>query len=166
MAHKFEVQVEQRMMRQAWNAWFFARGFAWKLPVAMLITLVPVCLDIRAGLLGTTSIIFLTFLGVMTLITVFGYITGLHRAQAKSQALLDGRVSYVFSDATIEGSSALGSIALAWSALAEVRGYRDLVLLGFRGAMYSPLPSVQIPPDALAFLIDRARSAGAKIAGL
>jgi hypothetical protein len=166
MAHKFEVKVEQRMMRQAWNAWFFARGFAWKLAVAVSIILVPVYLDLRAGLLGTTSIVLLTFLGIMTLITVFGYTNGLRRAQAKSEALLDGRVTYIFSDATIEGSSALGSIALAWSALAEVRGYRDLVLLGFRGAMYSPLPSAQIPPDALAFLIDRARSAGAKIAGL
>lgn len=80
--------------------------------------------------------------------------------------MIDGRATYTFSDATIQASSALGSIALTWSALAEVRGYRDLVLLGFRGAMYSPLPSAQIPPDALAFLIDRARSAGAKISGL
>ncbi len=164
MDHKFEVQVEQRMMRQAWNAWFFARGFAWKLPVAMLIILVPVYLDLRAGLLGTTSIIFLTFLGIMTLIFVFGYIIGLRRAQDKLAMIIDGRASYSLSESTIEASSSLGSVALAWSALGEVRRYGDLILLGFRGATYSVIPAAQIPEDALTFLIDQARTAGAKIA--
>ena len=94
------------------------------------------------------------------------YILGLRRAQAKSESLIDGRATYTFSDEAIGISSALGSIVLAWSALAEVRRYQDLVLLGFRRTMYSPIPVAQIPPDALNFLIDRARSAGAKIAEL
>ena len=163
MAHKFEVQIEQRMMRQAWNAWFFARGFAWKLPIAMLIILVPVYLDLQAGPLGTTSIIFLTLFAIMTLISILGYIIGLRRAQDKLEMIIDGRASYSLSESTIEGSSSLGSLALAWSALAEVRQYGDLILLGFRGATYSVIPVTQIPEDALTFLIEHARTAGAKI---
>jgi hypothetical protein len=166
MTHTFVIHIEPSMLRRAWNAWCFAGGRGWGLLISFVIMAAASTYLFRDGSHDTASVVALTFACLS--VTIYGlfYFSGLRRAQAKSEALIDGRVTYVFSDATIEGSSALGSIALAWSALAEVRGYRDLVLLGFRGAMYSPLPSAQIPPDALAFLINHARSAGAKIAGL
>ena len=34
----------------------------------------------------------------------------------------------------------------------------DLILIGFRGASYSTIPSSQIPDDALAFLVQRAEN--------
>ncbi|MEQ1934094.1 MAG: hypothetical protein ABL962_09470 [Fimbriimonadaceae bacterium] len=166
MTHTFVIQIEPSMLRRSWNAWCFAGGRGWRLLIAFVIMSAGLIYLFRDGSPDTSSIVLLTAACLSVTMGCLFYFLGLRRAQAKSEALIDGRATYTFSDATIEASSALGSIALAWSALAEVRGYRDLVLLGFRGAMYSPLPFAQIPPDALAFLIGRARSAGAKIAGL
>lgn len=166
MTHTFVIQIEPWMLRRSWKAWCFAGGRGWRLLIAFVITSAASIYLSRDGSPDTSSIVLLTSGCLSVTIFCLLYFHGLRRAQDRSEALIDGRATYTFSDATIQASSALGSIALTWSALAEVRGYRDLVLLGFRGAMYSPLPSAQIPPDALAFLIDRARSAGAKISGL
>ncbi|MDB6007266.1 MAG: hypothetical protein JWR15_4253 [Prosthecobacter sp.] len=144
MTHKFEVQVEPFMMRQAWNAWFFAKGLTWKLPVALMIMLAAVYMHHSAEGLDTLSIIYLTTIGMLILVFIFGYLIGLRRSIDKLNTIIDGKAFYTFSDTTIEASSSLGSVALAWSAIGEVRIYGDLVLLGFRGAMYSVLPKSQV----------------------
>jgi hypothetical protein len=163
MTHTFEVQIEPAMLRRAWNAWCFAGGRGWRLLVCFCAVLLSSKYLYHDGQLDTFSTVALTTIGVVILLYGVLYLAGLRRAQAKSHALIDGKATYTLSDATIEAESALGSIALAWSALADVRLHGDLVLLGFRGALYSPLPAAQVPPEALAFLIDHARAAGAKI---
>jgi hypothetical protein len=165
MKHIFEVQVKPPMLRRAWNAWCFAGGRGWKLLVALVVMGAALIYLFRDGTPDTMAIVLLT--AACLAVAMFGifYGMGLRRAQAKSEALMDGRVTYTFSEATIEASSALGSMALAWPALAEVRRYQDLILLGFRGAMYSPLPAAQVPAEALAFLLERARQAGVKVSG-
>lgn len=161
MTHSFEVQIERAMLRRAWHAWCFAGGRGWRMLLALTAFLLFGVFQsgprdtLTTAVLTVGSLAFLMF-GVL-------YVLGLRRAQSKSEALIDGKAQYTLTEATIEASSAMGSISLVWSALAEVRRYEDLVLLGFRGAMYSPLPAAQIPADALAFLIERARHAGAKI---
>jgi hypothetical protein len=166
MSHTFTIQIEPSMLRGAWNAWCFAGGRGWRLVIALLLTFPTLLNSLQSERLSTASIVVLTTACLGLAIFVLAYWLGLRRAQAKSTALVDGKTTYTLTDKTIEVSSALGSIALVWSALAEVRGHGGLVLLGFRGAHYSPLPANQIAPEALAFLIERARSAGAKIAGL
>jgi hypothetical protein len=161
MTHSFEVQIEPAMLRRAWNAWCFAGGRGWRLLLAF--TAFVVFGVFHGGPADTVTTAILTA-GALAFV-MFGvlYVLGLRRAISKSEALIDGKAQYTLTESTIDASSALGSISLVWSALAEVRRYHDLVLLGFRGAMYSPLPAAQIPAEALAFLIERARSAGAKI---
>lgn len=154
------------MLRRSWNAWCFAGARGWRLGIAFFAMSGAVIYLLRDGSPDTPSIVVLTAGCLSFMAYCLFYFLGLRRSLAKSEALIDGRVTYVLSDVTVAASSALGSISLAWSALVEVRRYRDLVLLGFRGAMYSPIPSAQIPADALAFLIARARNAGARIAGL
>jgi hypothetical protein len=163
MTHTFEVQIEPPMLRRAWNAWCFAGGRGWRLLLAF--TDFVVFGVFHGGPSDTVTTVVLTAGALAFLMFGVLYVLGLRRATSKSEALIDGKAQYTLTETTIEMSSALGSMSLVWSALAEVRRHRDLVLLGFRGAMYSPLPAAQIPEEALAFLIERARHAEAKISG-
>jgi hypothetical protein len=164
--HTFEVQVEPKMMRQAWNAWFLNQSGRWRLAVAVLLVIAPIVLKMRSGRLDTLSIILLTVLGVAALVFVGAYFVGLRRALAKHASIVEGKAGYTLSDSTIEAASSLGSLTLAWPAVTEVRRYQDLILLRFLGTTYSTIPESQIPPDALAFLVERARHGGATITGI
>lgn len=166
MSYKFAVQVDSAMMRSAWHAWFFRGQRIWTLVVAMALIVGSAAFDLRSGSLGTVSIVGLTVLGFAVLLFSVGYFVGLRSSLSKLEAIVDGRATYTLSHATIEVVSSLGSISLDWSAMAELRRYRDLILLGFRGAMYSTIPASQIPDEALSFMIERCRASGAQITGL
>ena len=166
MPHEFEVKVDLAMMKAAWHAWFFRGQRLWTLPVAAGLVLVGAYIDSRSGGLGTVSIVGLTVLGLAVLIFVTGYFIGLGRSLSKLHMITDGRAAYRLTDESIEVQSSLGSASLSWTAIAELRRYRDLVLLGFRGAMYSIVPASQIPAASLAFMVERCRAAGAQITDL
>ncbi|MCB1209343.1 MAG: hypothetical protein KDK97_08455 [Verrucomicrobiales bacterium] len=166
MKHQFNVQVDATMVRQAWNAWFFSQGLSRKLLLAMPVCLGLVFWDLRDGQLRLYYLIMLCFLTIITLIFGVGYFIGRHRALDKLEMIAGGKVSYTFSETAIEAVSSMGSVSLAWPVITEVRRYHGLILLGFRGATYSSIPEAQIPPEALSFLIDEARRAGAKITNL
>jgi len=151
------------MMRSAWHAWFFKGQRIWRLVVAAALIVIAAALDLGSGHLGTISIIGFTLLGVAVLLFSALYIVGLRRSLSKLESIVDGRATYTLTEANIQAVSSLGSISLAWSAIAEVRKYRDLILLGFRGAMYSTIPASQISAEALSFLVERCRASGAKI---
>jgi len=163
MSHSFSITIEPGMQRRAWNAWCFAGGRGARLVVALGL-LGALLFDLfKDGSPGTSGIVLLTAACLTVGIFAFFYLLGLRRAHARSEALIDGKAEYRLTEETIEASSALGSVALSWTALTEVRRHKDLVLLGFRGAMYSPIPASQIPEDALKYLYERAGKAGAKI---
>lgn len=166
MPHEFEVTVDSAMMKAAWHAWFFRGRRIWTLLIAAGLVLASAWFDSRSGGLGTISIIGLTMLGVAVLVFVSGYLIGLRRSLSKLDMFTDGRAAYRLTDETIEARSSLGSVSLAWAAIAELRRHGDLVLLGFRGAMYSIVPVSQIPEESLAFMVERCRTAGARITGL
>ncbi|MFN0129154.1 MAG: YcxB family protein [Verrucomicrobiales bacterium] len=166
MPHEFEVTVDSAMMKTAWHAWFFRGQRLWTLLVAAGLVLVSAYFDSRSGGLGSSSIVGLTMLGLAVFIFIAGYLIGLRRSLAKLDMITDGKAAYRLTDETIEARSSLGSVSLAWTAIAELRRYRDLVLLGFRGAMYSIVPASQIPEASLAFMVDRCRNAGTKITDL
>lgn len=161
--YKFDVQIESEMMREAWNAWFFKAGRMKRLAFACMILLASIAIEAGRGRFGTMSVVSVTILTFTVLIYATAYFVGLRRALEKREAIVDGKASYTLTDDTIEVRSSLGSVALAWSAISEVRRHRDLVLLGFRGAAYSTIPSTQIPADALSYLVERAKANGAQI---
>lgn len=162
MSYKFDVQITPAVMRDAWNAYFF-RGRFWLLGVAVALLLVPVALDLSSGSLSSMSIFALSAFGLTVVLLVMTYFTGLRRSLSKLEAIVDGKASYTLTEETIEAVSSLGSISLSWSAVAELRKYRESILVGFRGAMYSTIPASQIPADALAFMVERCSQAGAKL---
>ncbi|MGV3661118.1 MAG: YcxB family protein [Prosthecobacter sp.] len=164
--HTFEIQVTPAMARRAWNAWFFPslRGL-WVPLLAVCLILSGTILNWRDGRLETSSIITWCVLGFALVVYVGVYFVGLRRAMAKIAGIEDGRCTYTLTEDRIEAASSLGSMALAWRALSEVRRQRDLVFLGFRGAVYSTIPASDIPPAALDYLVAHARQHGAKIVG-
>ena len=166
MPHEFEVTVDSSMMKAAWDVWFFRGQRIWTLLVAAGLVLVGAYFDSRSGGLSTIAIIGLTVLGLAALIFVTSYMVGLRRSLSKLDMITDGKAAYRLTDETIEARSSLGSVSLAWTAIAELRRYRGLDLLGFRGAMYSIVPASQIPEASLAFMIERCRAAGAQITDL
>ncbi len=166
MPHTFTVQVDPAMMKQAWHAWFFRSQRISTLVAAAALIAVSAGYDLRDGNLGTVSIVGITILGLGILLFVSGYLLGVRRALSKLDAIVDGRATYTLTDSTIDAASSLGSVSLDWSAVAELRRYRGLILLGFRGAMYSVIPATQIPVDSLSFMVERCRASGARIVDL
>lgn len=166
MPHEFEVTVDSSMMKAAWHAWFFRGQRIWTLLVATALVLGSAYFDSRSGGLSTMSLIGLTLLSSAVLIFLSGYLIGLRRSLAKLDMITEGRAAYRLTDEMIEARSSLGSVSLAWTAIAELRRYRDLILVGFRGAMYSIVPASQIPEASLAFMVARCRAAGAQITDL
>jgi|GEM_PF-3920976 hypothetical protein len=161
--YTFEVRIDAEIMRQAWNAWFFKGRRMGRLALACFLLLTGIFMDVRHGHFGTMSVVAVTILGFSILIYGTAYFVGLRRAQAKLKGIVEGNASYQLTQDTIEAKSSIGSFALAWSAIKEVRGTRNLVLLGFGGAAFSTIPLSQIPEDALAFLLERTKAAGARI---
>ena len=164
--HTFSVQVDSAMMRRAWHAWFFRGQRIWMLVLAAALLAMSAAVDLCSGGLGVLSTVGLTVLGMAVLIFSVGYFTGLRRSLAKLEAIVDGKATYTLKDTSIEAVSSLGSVSLAWSSIAELRRYRDLILLEFRGAMYSTIPASQIPDEALSFMVERCRASGARITDL
>lgn len=136
-----------------------------RLSVALLLLLVPVIMEAKRGEFGNFSILAATLVAFSLVTFGAAYFALARRAKAKCTTIGDGKTTYTLTDETIEAKSLLGSMALVWSAVTEVRRYRDLVLVGFRGAGYSTIPAAQISEEALKFLVERARAAGAKITG-
>lgn len=166
MSHEFKIQVDSAMMRAAWNAWFFKEQRILPLVVAAGVVLVSAYFDSRSGGLGTMSIIGLTALGVLAIFLVTIYIVGLRRSLTKLDNIREGKASYQFTEETIAAQSSLGSFSLTWVAIAELRRYRGLVLLRFRGSMYSIIPASQIPEASLVFMVEKCRAAGAQMIDL
>lgn len=166
MPHEFEVTVNSTMMKAAWHAWFFRGRWAWKSLLAAGLVLFSAYFESRSGSLGTISIFGLATIGLAGMVFLAGYLGGLRRSLSKLDMITDGRGTYRLTDETIEVRSSLGSVSLAWTAIAELRRYRNLVLIGFRGAIYSIVPASQIPEASLVFMVERCRAAGAQITDL
>lgn len=166
MPHEFEVKVDSSMMKKAWRVWFFRGQSIWTLLAAAGLVVVGTFCNSGSGVLETVAVIGLTALGLVALIFIAAYMIGLRRSLSKLNMITDGRANYLLTNETIEARSSLGSFSLAWTAIAELRGCGDLVLIGFRGAMYSIIPASQIPNVSLAFMVDKCRAAGAQITNL
>ncbi len=164
--HTFNVQIEPQMVRQAWNAWFFKGRRMGRLGAAGLLFLAAIFMDGRDGRFSSISVVSATLLAFTFLIYVVVYVVGIRRALDKLDSIIDGKASYTLTEDIIEARSSLGAFALAWSAIIEIRCYRDFVLLIFRGGSYSTIPTTQIPDPALAFLLERVKANGGKITAL
>ena len=165
MPHKFVVHVDPAMMKSAWHAWFFRGQRIWTLIVAAALIVFSAVFDLRSGALGAVSIVGLTVLVLAVLLFSVSYFVGLRRSLSKLESIADGQATYTLNATTIEVVSSVGSASLTWATIAELRRYRNLILLGFRGAMYSTIPESQIPEEALSFMVERCRAAGAQISG-
>lgn len=166
MPYQFDVRVAPAMMRDAWNAWFFRGQRLLPLLPAAVALLAVAAYEHRHGTISTITIFGISALVAFLLMFGTAYFVGLRRSLSKLDSIDEGKATYTLTDSTVGAVSSIGSISLAWSSVAELRRYRGSILLGFKGAMYSTIPAAQIPDDALAFLIDRCRTAGARITGL
>lgn len=164
--YDFEIQIERWMMQRAWNAWFYTKKRITRLFLTCGLLWGPVVLDLERGRFEAVSFVCLGIVALAGMIHGGAYFSGLHRAQVKWAGIVGGKVRYTLTDDTIAAASSLGSIALAWSAIAEVRRYQNLILIGLYGAAYSTIPAAQIPTEALDFLVDRASAGGAIITDL
>lgn len=165
MTHEFEVQVTRPMIQKAWKAWFWKWTRWRKLVSGMGLLGCSIALDVSSGRAGNVTVICLTVLGMGFCLYAGVYFLGRKRAVEKLDLIDQGKAHYTLSQETIQARSSLGSLNLSWTAVKEVRRYEDLVLLGFQGTAYSTLPAGQLPPEALAFLLERAGTSGAKITG-
>lgn len=162
--HQFTVRVDAAMMLLAWKAWFFRRQRVLLLALASLLVVAACAMKYQsAGRLEPLSVAGLSVVGVTILLYGAGYLAGRRQALQKHRAILHGEATYTLIPATIAAASSLGSITLDWSTVAELRRYRGLLLLAFRGTSYSTLPEAQIPAPAREFLISRCRAAGATL---
>ena len=162
--HTFDVHITPEITRRAWNAFFFRKRRMVRLGIACLLIIAGMLIEASSGRFGPLSVSSATALALVAIIYTTAYVSGLRRAQASRAEIAEGKVSYTLTEETIGASTSHGSYAVAWSRLATVTRHGDLILLGFHPPGYSTLPVAQVPDEALAFLIARARAAGATMA--
>ncbi len=165
MMHQFDVEIDVAATKAAWRAWFFRTGVRWKIPLLVALTFLSVSRSFASGNVGLFPIVLVTVTALVVFGVVLAYFSGLRRSLALRRSVPDARATYRLTEEKLEAGSGLGSLSWTWAALAELRRAGNLVLIGYQGGAYSTVPVAQVPEEALAFLLERCRSAGVRIIG-
>ena len=102
-----------------------------------------------------------TLLVVVLPITV--YIVHYRNSLAKFRALKSPVSEFSADDATFTMSSDQGAVTLQWTAIKEIWRYQSFWLLLFSKSQFVTFPLDGVPEDLKAFVLERAKTAGAKI---
>lgn len=160
--YTFVIDMDPALARRAWNSRFRRVKISYWL-LALVLMALTVWADLHDGSLQTASVITLSIFGLWIAVIIIGYVLGL-------RALLrgvreGGPCVYTLTDTTLNLADSCASVALNWPTLAEIRNLDDFVSVRVKGGGTVFLPTSQIPPEALACLVERSRSHGAKVIG-
>lgn len=146
-------------VRAYWNKTI---GPAFLFAVALLITFLVWLLanGDRSWLVGLTAAVAL--LGVVMPIAV--YVVHYRNSMGKFREMSSPVADLVAEDDTFTISSDRGTTCLKWNTVAEVWRFDSIWLLLFSKAQFITLPLQDVPAPMQAFMLDRIKSAGGKIA--
>lgn len=164
MAHQATLLYTEPLLRQAvlgfWRRSVGA-GFVVAFAVVALGLGMAVAQDAAPWLIGAAAAGLA--LGVAFAATL--YIVHHRSSLRKFREMASPKATFLAEDSSFTMSSDLGTTTLQWSAIKELWQFPDVWLLLYSKAQFSTLPLACLPQDMRAFVLQRVRASGGKIAG-
>ncbi len=150
---EFEIRITEKFLKEA----HFRRLFSgWKkILFAFGLIILAVIIDIYSGELGKISVIGLTVMLICILIYSAAWYRQCREVRKWLEKQEETPVRYNLLTMKIEAESLIGSTTLKWTAFKRLVIHPHDTLLEFSQAGALTLPTEQIPPPALLFLIER-----------
>ena len=164
MSHEATLIYSEALLRQAVFA-FWRRsvgvGFLAALLVAVLGLVVLVAQGMASWLVGTIAAVLVLGITFAAVVYVVHYRNSLRkfRQMDKPQA------TFRADESSFTMSSDIGTTTLQWSAVKELWQFPSVWLLLYSKAQFSTLPLACLSPETQAFVLQRVRAAGGKVAG-
>ncbi|NOT23990.1 MAG: YcxB family protein [Nitrospiraceae bacterium] len=164
MPHEATLIYSESLLRQAVFA-FWRRsvglGFILMLAVLAAILVGIIALGAPLWLIVTLAVILAIAAGIAVALYVGYYRNSLRkfRTMEKPQA------TFCADESSFTMSSDAGTTTLQWSAVKELWQFPSVWLLLYSKTQYSTLPLACLPPETQAFVQERVREAGGKVAG-
>jgi hypothetical protein len=164
MSHEATLIFTEPLLRKAVFA-FWRRSIGVGFVVALLV--VALCLGFLlaqgdaswvVGVLATVL-----SLGVVFVVALYfiHYRTSLHKFRAMGQP----QATFRANESSFTIISGVGTVTYQWSAIKELWQFPQVWLLLFSPAQFSTLPVACMPPEMQAYVLQRVRAAGGKVAG-
>jgi hypothetical protein len=163
MQHRTTLRYTERLVAQAVRAfWRKTVGFGLLVAVTLMIAfLVWRLVDgDRSWIVGLTGAVIL--LGVVMPAAV--YVVHYRNSMGKFREMSQPVAEFVPDEDTFTLSSDRGTTSLKWNAVTEVWRFESLWLLLFSKAQFVTLPLEDVPGPMQAFILERVKTSGGKIA--
>jgi len=163
MAHEATLIYSESLLREA------VFGF-WRRSIGMGFILMLVALVVVLGLLvalGAPVWIIVTLAVLLVLaaaVAVALYIGYYRNSLRKFRTMSTPRATFRADESSFTMTSDAGTTTLQWSAVKELWQFPSVWLLLYSKTQFSTLPLACLPPDIQAFVQERVREAGGKIA--
>jgi hypothetical protein len=163
MQHRVTLRYTERLVAQAVRAfWRKTIGSGLLVGIALMIAfLVWLLIDgDRSWVVGLTGAVVL--LGIVMPVAV--YLVHYRNSMGKFREMSEPVAEFVADEETFTLSSDRGTTSLKWNAVTEVWRFESLWLLLFSKAQFVTLPLEDVPGPMQAFILDRVKASGGKIA--
>ena len=164
MSHEATLIYSESLLRQAVFAfWRRSVGLGF---ILMLITL-PATLGVLVAL-GAASWLIATLAAVVVIaaaVAVALYVVHYRNSLRKFRKMDKPRATFSADESSFTMSSDAGTTTLQWSAVKELWQFPSVWLLLYSKTQFSTLPLACLPPETQAFVLQRVREAGGKVAG-
>ena len=164
MSHETTLIYSESLLRQAVFA-FWRRsvglGFILMLVALPAILGVLVALDAASWLIATLAAVLVIAAAVAAALYVAHYRNSLRKFRKMDKP----RATFRADESSFTMSSDAGTTTLQWSAVKELWQFPSVWLLLYSKTQFTTLPLACLPPETQAFVRERVREAGGKVAG-
>ena len=163
MSHEATLIYSESLLREA------VFGF-WRRSIGMGFILMLVALTVVLGVLVALGapvwiIVTLVVLLVLAAAVAVGLYIGYYRnSLRKFRTMSTPRATFRADESSFTMTSDAGTTTLQWSAVKELWQFPSVWLLLYSKTQFSTLPLACLPPDIQAFVQERVREAGGKVA--
>ena len=164
MSHEATLIYSESLLRQAVFAF-------WRRSVGLGFILMLVALPAVLGVLvaqGAASWLIATLATVLVIaaaVAVALYVVHYRNSLSKFRKMDKPRATFRADESSFTMSSDAGTTTLQWSAVKELWQFPSVWLLLYSKTQFSTLPVACLPPETQAFVRERVREAGGKVAG-
>jgi len=163
MQHRATLRYTERLVVQAVHA-YWRKTIGYGLPVAVALLIVFLVWRLMDGdhswIVGLVAAVILLG-GIMS---VAVYVVQYRNSMSKLREMSQPVAEFVADADTFTITSDLGTSSLKWGAVKEIWRFESLWLLLFSKAQFVTLPLEDVPGPMQAFILDRVKASGGKIA--
>lgn len=151
--YSFDIQVSVALLNRVYARRIFKHVV--HLLIAFALIALGIAIDLHDGDIDAFSQVGLVVILLTGAIFSAAWVRQRRGIRRMIKRLKGEPIRYSFTEDRFAAESILGRIELKWSSLSELEITNDSCLICWEGGGFVTLPTEQIPPEALAFLIER-----------